>query len=114
MFSVELPLLVNCTFVVALLLPTSTLPNATLLGVNPTPGDVPVPDKATVWGLLLASSVIASVPVRVPVAVGVNVTLIVQLAPAKTEVPQVLIWEKSPLVEMLLMVSVALPLLVSV
>jgi hypothetical protein len=31
------------------------------------------------------------VPAWVPVAVGVNVTLMVQLAPAATEVPQVLV-----------------------
>ncbi len=33
---------------------------------------------------------------RVPVAVGLNVTLIVQLAPAARLLPQVLVCEKSP------------------
>jgi hypothetical protein len=33
---------------------------------------------------------------RVPVAVGVNVTAIVQFALGATPVPQVLVWEKSP------------------
>jgi len=90
MFSVELPLLVNCTLVVPLLLPTTTLPNDTLDGLNVTEG-VPVPESATAWGLFLALSVIESVPERVPMVVGVKVTLIVQLAPAATEVPHVFI-----------------------
>ena len=42
----------------------------------------PVPDKATVCGLLLALSVIERLPVLWPVAVGVNLTAIVQLEPA--------------------------------
>ena len=37
-----------------------------------------------------------------------------QLAPAFTLLPQVLVWEKSPLAVMLEMVSEALPVLVSV
>ena len=53
-------------------------------------------------------------PLRVPVAVGVKVTLMVQLAPAATVAPQVFVWVKSPLAAMLLMLSVALPGLVSV
>jgi len=56
----------------------------------------PVPLSVTVWGLPAALSVIVSVPVRLPVAVGVKVTLIVQLEPAATEPAQVLVWEKSP------------------
>src|SRR5256885_16599568 len=43
-------------------------------------GAVPVPDTPEVWGLLLALSVTANVALRDPVAVGVNVTLIVQVA----------------------------------
>jgi|ERR1017187_2025614 hypothetical protein len=53
-------------------------------------------------------------PLRVPVAVGVKVTLIVQLAPASTEVPQLFICVKSPLGTMLVMVSVSFPVLESV
>ena len=40
---------------------------------------VPVPVNGTVCGLPLALSVMVSVPMRAPVAVGVNVTLIVQV-----------------------------------
>ena len=53
---------------------------------------MPVPVRLAVWGLLLASSTTVSAPLRVPVAVGVNVTLIVQLAKAARLVPQVLVW----------------------
>jgi hypothetical protein len=42
----------------------------------------PVPVKATVCGLPVALSATFKVPVRVPAAVGVNKTLIVQLPPA--------------------------------
>ena len=56
----------------------------------------PVPERLTVCGLPVALSVRVTAAVRVPVAVGVKVTLIVQLAPAATELPQVLVWAKSP------------------
>ena len=44
------------------------------------------------WGLPVALSVMVMAPVRVPVAVGVKVTLMEQLAPAAREAPQVLVW----------------------
>jgi len=65
------------------------------VGTRLTAGNPPVPVRLTVCGLPLALSVTVSAPVRVPVAVGVNVTLIVQLAPAATLDPQLLVWEKS-------------------
>ena len=46
------------------------------------PVRVPVPDRLTVCGLVLALSVTLRVPVRVPRFVGVNATEIVQLAAA--------------------------------
>jgi hypothetical protein len=55
-----------------------------------------------------------------PVAVGLNVTLIVQFAPAARLAPQLFVWEKSPLFVPLmampepLKVSAALPVFVSV
>lgn len=55
-----------------------------------------------------------SVPVRVPAAVGVKVREIVQLAPAATLVPQVLVSAKSPDAEIDVMASAAVPELVSV
>jgi len=51
-------------------------------------------------------------PVRAPPAVGLKVTEIVQLAPASTLVPQVLVWEKSPLAVIPEMDSEELPVLV--
>ena len=63
-------------------------------------------------------SVTVTLPFLGPVAVGVNVTLIVQLPPAATEVPQVLVCAKSPLfvpvIPILLMVRAVLPLFVNV
>ena len=53
-------------------------------------------------------SVTVMEPVREPVAVGVKVTLIVHDALAARLVPQVLVCEKSPLMVMLEIVSVAL------
>jgi len=50
---------------------------------------VPMPLSATFCGLPLALSVMLSAAVRVPDAVGLKVTLTVQLAPAANELPQV-------------------------
>ena len=58
----------------------------------------PVPCRLPDFGLSEALSVIVSVPVRAPTAVGENVTVILQFAPAAREVPQVFVWEKSPVV----------------
>ena len=55
---------------------------------------------------------------RLPLAVGLKVTLIVQFPPAATELPQLLLWAKSPafvpVIARLVMLNVALPLLVRV
>jgi hypothetical protein len=55
---------------------------------------------------------------RPPAAEGVKVTLIVQLPPAATELPQLLVWAKSPELDpktaMLVTVRAELPELVSV
>jgi hypothetical protein len=56
--------------------------------------------------------------VRLPLAVGVKVTLMVQLPPAATELPQVLVCAKSPAlvpaIATLLMLKAALPALLKV
>src|SRR5437879_13178084 len=72
------------------------------------------PDKATLSGLSAALSVIVRVPVRFPPAAGVNVMLMVQLAPAATLLPQVLVWVKSPLAAMPVIFNAALPVFVRV
>ena len=115
--SVELPLpvvLVSCTTVMA------ELPNVRLLGERLTAGvrtDVPVPVRLTTWGLPTALSVMVMLPDCVPVAVGVNVTLIEQV-PFTGSVDglmgQLLVWANCVLAAMLEMLSAALPVLVSV
>ena len=78
---------------------------------------MPVPDSGTVCGLFEALSVIVRFPVRAPNCVGVKVTLIVQFFPAASVLPQgfvLVVCAKSPLVAMLLMFSVAVPVLLSV
>src|SRR5882762_9349479 len=57
----------------------------------------PVPVSDTVCGLPEALSVMLRVPGRVPLAVGVKVTLTVQLEFAATLAPQLLVCAKSPL-----------------
>jgi hypothetical protein len=56
----------------------------------------PVPFKKTVWGLLLASSFTAILAVLLPAALGVNVTVMLQLAPPARLLGQVFVWLKSP------------------
>ena len=76
---------------------------------------VPVPVRLTVCGLPVALSVRVTAAVRVPLATGLKVTLIVQLAPAATELPHVLVWAKSagfmPASARLVRVKAALPVL---
>src|SRR5260370_4537233 len=74
----------------------------------------PIPVRLTDCGLPDVLSVMLRVPVRLRDAVGVNVTLMVQFALAATELPQVLVWAKSPLAETLVRFSEALPVLESV
>jgi len=96
------------------------LPKARLVGERLTrvAVPVPVPERLTVCGLPLALSVMLTEAVRLPLAAGVKVTLMVQLAPPATEPPQVLVCAKSlalaPVSAMLVMFSVVPPLFVSV
>ena len=80
------------------------------------PDETPLPVRLIVWGLPVALSLTVTVPVRVPVVVGVKFTLIVQLVPAASEVPQVPspAKAKSPLIVSPLTVMVVVPELVSV
>src|SRR5207249_2971720 len=78
------------------------------------PGIVPVPLNPAVCGVPPASSLTLSVPVCRPVTVGVNVTLMAQLAPAAKVLPQLLLWAKSPLAVILVTVRGVVPQLVSV
>lgn len=109
-------LLAKVNVLAALVVPTVCDGKVKLVGVN-VAWAVPVPVSGTVCGLLFALSVIVIAPVRVPVAVGVKVTLILQFAPAASVAPQgfgLVTRAKSPLATMLLMDNVPLPLLVMV
>ena len=79
---------------------------------------VPVPERLTVCGLPLALSVMLTEAVRLPLAEGVNVTLIVQLLPTATELPHVLVCAKSlalvPVRARLVMFKAPLPVLLRV
>jgi hypothetical protein len=94
MLSAALPVLLKVTACGGLVVPTVWLLKVKLVGDKDTAGDpldVPEPVRLTNWGLPLALSEIDKEAVRVPVAKGLKVTLIVQLAPAAIEVPQVLV-----------------------
>src|ERR1700759_1093930 len=80
-----LPGLAIVTFWAAAVEPTASLPNATEVGeavsvALPPPELVPVPDRLTV--LVTPPAFPVSVPVRLPAAVGANVTLTVHEPPA--------------------------------
>ncbi len=114
------PVLVSVTVCAALVVPTVWLAKASEVAerLAVVAGAVPVPVRVTDCGLSEALSVMLRVPVRVPEAVGVKVTLMLQLAPAATELPQVLVCVKSPLfvpvTAMLVRLSEALPVFESV
>ncbi len=91
MLNEALPLFVSVTFCAPLVVPTSWLLKATLVGERLTAGPIPVPVKVTLCGLPLALSLMLTAAVRVPVAAGVNVTLMVQLPLAATLDPQVFV-----------------------
>src|SRR2546427_12208101 len=85
------------TALAALVVPTFWFPKSGT-GEGERPGrPAPVPVTLAVCGLLLALSVTVNVALRVPTAVGVNVTSIEQLAPAARLAPQLFVCEKSPL-----------------
>jgi len=83
-------MLLKVTLIGALVVPTGILPKFKLVGARFTAGATPVPVNAAFWGLPLALSVTDRVPLRVPVAAGVKLTLILQLAPAPKLTPQLL------------------------
>jgi hypothetical protein len=118
MLKAPLPLLVRVVVWAVLLVPTDWLPKERLVGERPSTGAVPVPERLTAWGLPPALSLMLIEAARLPLAVGVKVTLTVQLAPAASELPQVLVWAKSlalaPAIARLVMLNVALRLLVRV
>jgi CRISPR-associated Cas5-like protein len=74
----------------ALVVPTACFAYVALTGVSRA-CTLPVPDRATVCGLVGALSVNVRLPVRVPRAVGVKVTFTMQFFPAASVLPQGLV-----------------------
>src|SRR5438874_444914 len=88
----------SVTALAALVAPTFWLPNVSEVGER-RGGAIPVPDTTAVCGLLLALSVTVKIALRVPVAVGVKVTLMVHFpSPRTADVlgGQLLVCPKSP------------------
>jgi len=91
MLSATLPVLLKVIVRPVLIMATGWLKKFTLLGDRLAPAELIVPLRLTVCGLPAAPSMMEMVAVRVPAAVGVNTTLIAQLAPAPTLDPQLLV-----------------------
>ena len=109
------PVLLNVTSCAALVVPIACVGNPRLATETEANGvGLPMAEREIVCGLFVALSAIVTDPKRLPDTVGVNVTLMVQLAPAATLVGQLLIGAKSPLAVTLEMIRAALPMLVSV
>ena len=118
MFNAALPVLFRVTDCAALVVPRFWLGKVRVLVVRLTVGLEPVPVRVTICGPPAALSEMVTAAVRLPTAVGVKITLIVQLPCAASELPQVEVSGKSatlaPVTVMLVKVRVALPLLVTV
>lgn len=84
------------------------------MGVGVTRALLLEPLKLTMWGLPVASSTIETVPVLVPVPVGLKTTLIVHVELSGRIAPQVLVPLKSPVIEILEIAIGMSPLLVTV
>ena len=105
------PVLVTCTFCGALLVPTFCGGKVSLAGENAT--TVPEPLSSMTCGLDEALSRMETVPDFASFDSGVKVTLMLQLAPGATLVPQVELTSNWLLAIMEEMVSDVCPLLVS-
>jgi hypothetical protein len=73
----------------------------------------PEPLNATICGPPAALSDMTTVPARLPLAEGIKVTLMLQLAPAFKEAPQLFLCAKSPVAVMDPRASGAFPILPS-
>ena len=113
--SVALPTLVTVTLCLLLVAPTNWFPKGKAVAerLMAGPNGVPVPVRLTDCGLSPALSMTTREPTRVPVAVGVNVTLMEQDALAARVAGQVEA-VNSPVAMTPVMFNVSLPELVSV
>jgi hypothetical protein len=86
--SAAVPALMIVTVCGMLVVPGDWFGNTTFVVEKLMPGPIPVPVSGTSWGVFWALSVNVSVAVRAAPAVGVNLTLSVQLAPCGTNPKQ--------------------------
>lgn len=108
------PLFVRVTIWALLLEPTSWLENVRLAGDQDAVGVVPFPESVAEGAALVKSPDTVRTPLRVPCAVGAKVTVMMQFDPGATEVPQLFVWEKSPVTWILLRLIGTVPVLESV
>jgi len=112
------PVFVTLTVAEALVVPTRCDPKVTDVGDSVTAGAVPLPESATLCGLPAASSLTLTLALRFPLAVGTNLTLIVQVALTASDPGQSFDCVKSPgfvpAMAMPVMVSGAVPVFLSV
>jgi len=87
MDNAALPMLNNVTPLAGLVVPTAVPVKTRLELLKVTEGAVPTPLSETVCGLPVALSTTEMLAWRVPGAMGVKVTLIVQLVPGASELP---------------------------
>jgi hypothetical protein len=120
MLSVAFPVFLRVAVWDALVVPVCAV-KVSVAGVSEATGAggaVPVPLRATVCGEPDALSVTVNVAAKLATEAGVKMTEMEQLAPAASELPQVLVWLKSagfaPPMVMLVMASAALPVFLSV
>ena len=125
MFKAALPVLLRVAVCAVLVVPTGWLPKARLAGESPSTGAVgveavsaPVPERLTVCAQPRALSMMLTEALRLPLAVGVKVTLMVQEAPAATDLPHVLPSAKlvrlKPVTKMTEILNVPLPVFLRV
>ena len=108
------PVLVSAIFLATLVVKIVWSEKVKLVGENATAGGTPVPVSGSVWGLSGALSLTEIEPVNVPVALGVNVTLSVQLASGFTVAPQVFVSANGPVAVMVPTDRIPSPVFVSV
>src|SRR5437016_6275817 len=114
MVSAVFPLFVSVTACAALEVPTSCEAKESERAESSATADRPVPLKLTGAGGVLLLLVRDNDPARLPRAVGLKTALMAQLAPAPSDVPQLLVWLKSPVASSEEIVSAVFPLFASV
>lgn len=92
-----------------LVVPVVCMPKESEVGERVTAAAVPVPVSATVTVGAAPPKETVNVPVRVPAAAGVEVTCTSHLSLAAMALVQSLVWEKSPVMEMVGVATAASP-----